>query len=139
MRTSKNLTALKIILVLIGLFIIGSGLNIGLGGISTLGWGGQKDFIEITNVRNFLIQDSHIRFVGGLWLGVGLFFLLAATNPPKYKQRLQFAFVLIFLGGILRLFQFHSEVTFGLPVVGSLIAELVGMPLMYWWTARKIK
>ena len=139
MRTRKSLTALKIILVLAGIFIIGSGLNIGVGGIHTLGWGVQKGFIEVTNARNFLIQDNHVRFVGGIWLGIGFLFLLSATNPAKHKQRLQFSFILIFLGGVLRLFQFHPEVTFGPAIVGSLIAELVGMPLMYWWTARQIK
>ena len=136
---SKNIKAIKIVLLLAGIFIMFSGLNIGLGGIRTLGWGGQKNFVEVTNMNAFLIQDSHVRFVGAVWLGVGLFFILALTNLEKYKHQLYLTFVLIFLGGVMRLFQLHLEVTFGPYVVGSFIAEIVGMPLLYLWISRTLK
>ena len=132
----KNTTALRIVLLLAGLFIVLSGLNIGLGGMNTLGWGGQKDFFQVTDEQPFRIQDSHVRFVGGLWLGIGFLFLLAITRVEKYIGLLKFCCCLIFLGGLMRLFQGHPEISFRLPVVGSLIAELVGMPLLYYWLGR---
>ncbi|MCW3091643.1 MAG: hypothetical protein JWP81_2712 [Ferruginibacter sp.] len=136
---TKRTIGLRIVLILMGLFIISSGLNIGLGGMLTLGWGGPNNFFEVTNMRPYLVQDSHVRFVGGIWLGIGLFFLIAATDLKKYKLNLCFSFALIFLGGLLRLAQMHFEITFGLPVVGSLIAELVGMPLLYLWLTKVLQ
>ncbi len=132
----KKTTGLSIVLVLMALFIMASGLNIGLGGMLSLGWGGQTDFFRVTNMHDYLVQDSHVRFVAGPWLGIGLFFLVAATNLQKYRLNLSFSFMLIFLGGILRLLQGHFEITFTLPIIASLIAELIGMPLLYWWLMR---
>jgi hypothetical protein len=131
--------ALRVVLVIAGLLIILTGLNIALGGILTLGWQGQTVFFEVTDQHSYLVQDSHIRFIGGLWLGIGLFFLVAATNVRKYKGALFLAFALIFLGGLARLSQMHLEITFGPQIIGSLIAELVGMPLLYLWVSKAIK
>lgn len=132
MQPKKNLL-LKIVLALMAAFIVLSGLNIGLGGIPTLGWGGQKNFLTIINERDYRIQDSHVRYVGGLWLGIGLFFFLSLSNLVKFKTILFFCFVLIFFGGIIRLFQAHPDTMFRLPVLPSLVAELIGMPLLFFW------
>jgi hypothetical protein len=89
MQPKKNLL-LKIVLALTATFIVLSGLNIGLGGIPTLGWGGQKDFLTVTNETDYRIQDSHVRYVGGLWLGIGLFFFLSLTNLAKVQNHSSF-------------------------------------------------
>lgn len=133
-----NSIALRVVLVLAGLIIIFTGLNTALGGMLTLGWQGQTVFFQVTDEHAYLVQDSHIRFLGGLWLGIGLFFLLASTNLQKFKSALYLAFALIFLGGLARFSQMHIEVTLGPAIVGSLIAELVGMPLLYLWLARTL-
>lgn len=134
----KTHLLLKIVLALMAAFIVLSGLNIGLGGIPTLGWGGQKDFFTVTKPTDYYIQDSHVRYVGGLWLGIGLFFFLSLTNLAKYKPLLLFCFVLIFFGGLLRLFQGQPATTFGLPVLPSLLAELAGMPLLFFWVQKAV-
>lgn len=134
----KKLPPLKIVLFLGGLFIVLSGLNIGLGGIQTLGWGGQKDFLTITKPTDFSIQDSHVRYVGGLWLGIGLLFLVSVFRLVQFKSFLLFSFVLIFLGGVLRLFQGEPETTFRLPVLGSLLGELIVMPLLFYWVNKSV-
>jgi hypothetical protein len=137
MQPKKNLL-LKIVLALTATFIVLSGLNIGLGGIPTLGWGGQKDFLTVTNETDYRIQDSHVRYVGGLWLGIGLFFFLSLTNLARFKTILLFCFVLIFFGGILRLFQGQPDTTFRLPVLPSLLAELLGMPFLFFWLQKVV-
>jgi hypothetical protein len=134
----KKFVFLKIALVLAGIYVIGSGLNIGLGGILTLGWGGSKDFASVTDEHAFLIQDSHVRFVGGVWTGVGLLLALSVTNLAKFKPLLYLAFVLVFLGGLCRLGQGHPEVTFHLPILGSFLAELIGMPLLAYWVSKSV-
>jgi uncharacterized protein DUF4345 len=133
---NANSIALRIVLVLAGLIITFTGLNTALGGMLTLGWQGQTVFFQVTDQHAYLVQDSHIRFLGGLWFGIGLFFILASTNVQKFKGALYLAFALIFLGGLARFSQMHLEITFGPEIVGSLIAELVGMPLLYLWVNR---
>ena len=137
--TKASSAALKVVLVLAGLMIILTGLNIALGGMLTLGWQGQTGFFEVTDRQSYLVQDSHIRFIGGLWLGIGLFFLIAATNVAKFKTALFLAFALIFLGGLARFSQMHFDVTFGPKIIGSLIAELVGMPILYLWVNASLR
>lgn len=135
---NANSIALRVVLVLAGLIIILTGLNTALGGMLTLGWQGQTVFFQVTDEHSYLVQDSHVRFLGGLWLGIGLFFLLASTNVRKCRSALFLAFALIFLGGLARFSQMRLEVTFGPEIVGSLIAELVGMPVLYLWVARTL-
>jgi len=103
--------ALRVVLVIAGLLIILTGLNIALGGILTLGWQGQTVFFEVTDQHSYLVQDSHIRFIGGLWLGIGLFFLVAATNVRKYKGAWFLAFALSFCGGRAVIWKMQLECT----------------------------
>jgi len=137
MKTRKHI-ALRILLGLAGIYIVLSGINIAVGGMPTLGLGGQKDFFKVTDMQPSLVQDSHIRFVGGVWMGIGLFFIVCAFNIVKYKKQLLFAFSLIFIGGLSRLFQGHPEITFSKYIIGSLIAEVIGMPALYIWVNKTV-
>ena len=138
MSKSKTV-AIKIVLVLAGLYIVLSGMNIGFGGIETLGWGGQSNFVQVTDMKSYLIQDSHVRFVGGVWLGVGLLFILSVSDLKKYKNILYFCMALVFIGGLMRIAQMHFEVTFGPNIIGPVLAELIGMPLLYLWFSKTMK
>lgn len=134
-----NAIALRVVLVLAGIVIIFTGVNTAFGGMLTLGWQGQTTFFEVTDQHSYLVQDSHIRFLGGLWMGVGLLFIVTSSNVERHQSALRFALVLIFLGGLARFSQMQLDITFGKDIVGSLIAELVGMPLLYFWLSRMIK
>ncbi len=134
-----NAIALRVVLILAGLIIIFTGVNTAFGGMLTLGWQGQTTFFEVTDQHSYLVQDSHIRFLGGLWMGMGLLFIFAARNVERHQNVLKFALVLIFLGGLARFSQMQLDITFGKEIVGSLVAELVGMPLLYFWLSRTLK
>jgi hypothetical protein len=41
-------------------------------------------------------------------------------------------------GGMLTL-GWQGQTTFGKDIVGSLVAELVGMPLLYFWLSRTVE
>jgi len=127
---------LRVVLVLAGASILLTGINVAFGGIRTLGWQGERMFFDVTNQTAFLAQDSHVRFLGGLWLGVGLFFILASTDLAKHRAALSIVLALVFLGGLARLTQVNLETTLGPNIVGSFIAELVGMPILYFWLAK---
>lgn len=123
--------ALRTILFFAGSFIIFTGLNIGLGGTTTLGWQTKIEFVEVINQYAFSIQDSHIRFVGGIWIGIGMLFMISTVNLKKYRDLLFFSFFLIFFGGLMRLFQPDLEITFSPDILGSFLCEILGMPLLY--------
>jgi len=131
-----SLTGLRVVLALAGAIITYTGLNVALGGIPTLGWQGEKLILEAANERTFLVQDSNVRFFGGLWIGIGLFFLVAPLNLVKHRAALRVSFALIFVGGLARLSQMRLDVTFGPEILGSSVAELVGMPLLYVWLSK---
>ncbi len=109
------------------------------GGISTLGWQGQTDFFEVTNKNIYLMCDSHIRFFGGLYFGIGLFLLLASTNLKKYQMALHLVFALIFLGGLARFTMMRFDIIFGPDIIASLLTELLLMPILFVWLTRIVK
>lgn len=133
-----SLVALRIVLLLAGAFTVYAGFNKALGGIHTLGWQGESQYIEVTNERAFLIQDSHVRFLAGVYTALGLVFLAGALDPPRFRGPLKVACVLIFLGGLARLSQQRPDVTFGPDLMGSMIAELVGMVVLILWVSKAI-
>jgi hypothetical protein len=124
---------LSAVLVLFGAFIVYTGLNRALGGITTMGWQGPADFLTVTNAHAYLIQDSHTRFLAGIWTTIGAFLVVAPINLRASRPVLNFIFAAIFIGGVAR----FSSLNFGLvlepDLTTSLIAEFIGMPLLYLW------
>ncbi len=135
----SSLWVFRIVLFLGGAFIIATGLDSGLGGMRTLGWLGSNDFVAITDPVAFAIQDNHSKFLGGLWLGFGLVLWAGVWNPVRFAQALQVAFGLIFLGGLMRVASGNPEIVLSADVLGSWLAELVGMPLLLLWLKRLLR
>lgn len=82
----SKLKPINAVVVIIGAAIIFLGLNIGLGGIKTLGWQSSQDFVAITDAAVFDAQDSHIRFLGGIWFGIGAVFSSAASRYLRFAR-----------------------------------------------------
>ncbi len=125
--------ALRAVLVLAGSFIVLTGVNVGFGGIETLGLQGSRTFLEITDSRAFHVQDSHVRFLGGLWGAVGIMFMAGAVRLHALRQTVLILCALIFVGGLARFTAMLPQVLLGPDLVGSLGAELLGTPLLAWW------
>jgi len=139
MNNSASTWGLRIVLILAGIYIIFTGINIAFGGIRTLGWRFSNDFVNVTNDESFLTQDSHVRFLGGVWVFIGIIFFIAATDLLKFKFVLKFALIATFLGGLARFTQMNLSVTFGPNILAPLMAELIGMPLLYFWLSKVTK
>jgi hypothetical protein len=133
-RSSR--TALSAVLAIAGVFTSFTGLNRALGGMQTMGWQGSTEFLRVVAEHEFLIQDNHTRFLGGVWTGVGLLLLISAFNPKRFQPSLNFIFAIIFLGGLTRFTAMRPEIVFGPDIVGSLIAELILMPLLFVWVRQ---
>lgn len=129
----NKIKVLNGVVILVGLAIIFLGLNVGLGGIKTLGWQTTRDFISITDQTIFHTQDSHIRFIGGVWFGVGAVFLIGGFALARYRPTLVILSVMIAIAGLFRLSGMESGVLFSPAILPSLMLELVGFPLLAYW------
>ena len=130
------LTAFRVVLVLAGALVVFLGLNVALGGIPTLKWLGERDFLAITDEAQYRLIDNHVRFFGGLFAATGLFLIFAASDPVGYRQAILLVFAAIFAGGLARFSAPDMSVVFEQEIVGSLAAELVLMPVLALWLSR---
>jgi Domain of unknown function (DUF4345) len=135
----NQLMLVRVVLVIVGAFIVYVGINVGFGGIPTLGWQVPTDFVSVANPAEFAVQDSHVRFLGGFFGAAGLFMLLAATNLRRYPAELRLVFVLMFIGGLMRLTAFQPAVLFGPKVITSFAAEVILMPILFFWLPRALR
>jgi len=124
---------LKSVLFLVGLAIMTLGLNIGLGGITTLGWQTSEPFIAITNETVYHVQDSHIRFIGGVWFSVGVIFCLGAIVQAALRPTLIILCLAIAGAGLFRLSGIENGVVFSPAILPSLALEVLAFPLLGWW------
>ena len=129
MTSARNV--LRAVLPLVGVVVVVLGLNVGLGGIRTLGWQGGGEFLTVSDPALFAVRDSHIRFIGGIWLGMGLTLAAGAVWFDRLRPVLVAITALVFVGGLTRL-----SGTLSPDVLPSLALELIGFPLLGWWTAR---
>jgi hypothetical protein len=127
----KNL--LNLVVVIVGAAIIFLGLNVGLGGIKTLGWQTTRDFVAITDAAIFYAQDSHIRFIGGIWFGVGAAFVIGGFTMRTFRPTLIILSAMIAIAGLFRLSGMDSDVILSAAIAPSITLELIGFPLLAWW------
>ncbi|MCH2251337.1 MAG: DUF4345 domain-containing protein [Cognatishimia sp.] len=128
-----KVSPLNTVVVIVGAGIVFLGLNIGLGGIKTLGWQSTRDFISITDTATFNSQDSHIRFIGGVWFGVGALFIIGGFAMNSFRSILIALSAIIAFAGLFRLNGMNAEIIFSSAILPSLVFELVGFPLLACW------
>ena len=124
---------LNSVVVIVGVVIVFLGLNVGLGGIKTLGWQSTRDFVSITDAATFHAQDSHIRFIGGVWFGVGAAFMIGGFAMRMFRSTLIILSAMVAIAGLFRLNGMDTEVIFSAAIAPSLAFELVGFPLLALW------
>jgi hypothetical protein len=129
----NKIKLLNSVVVIVGAVIVFLGLNVGLGGIKTLGWQSTRDFVSITDATTFHAQDSHIRFIGGVWFGVGAAFLIGGFAMRTFRPTLIILSAMIAIAGLFRLSGMDTGVIFSAAIAPSLAFELVGFPLLAWW------
>ena len=130
---------LQIVLGTVGAAIILLGLNVGLGGIATLGWQVDPDFVAPVDTDVFAVQDSHTRFLGGVWFGVGMLFVAGAVSLRRFATTLIWLCCVIAFAGLFRLSAGNPGVVTDARVIGSFGLELIGFPLLALWLHKTNK
>ncbi len=129
-------STLRAVLAAAGLFIAYTGVDNAFGGIASLGFQSATDFFTVTDDQAFAVRDSNVRFLGGLWIGMGLLFVAGAVWLRALKPAVCAAIALVFVGGLARFTTMNTGPLFGGALTGSLVAELALMPLLLLWTLR---
>jgi hypothetical protein len=125
-----NKKVLQIVLGILGLIPILTGaLNLMLGASALNIFGAAVS----PDVLNNVVIDSQIRFLGAIWLGVGI--VLYWALPAIEKQTTLFRLLIgsIFLGGIGRSISAFSVGTPPNHLIAAIVLELIGMPLIILW------
>lgn len=136
----KSSYLLRLVLALTGCAIVFLGLNIALGGITTLGWqGGGTSFVTVADPVQFAIHDNHVRFIGGVWLAVGLVMLIGSIAIQQMRQTLIVMTGMVFIGGLSRFSALDPDVLLSAAIAPSLVLELVLIPLLGLWISKAEK
>ncbi len=124
---------LRVVLFLTGCVIVWLGLNVGLGGIETLGWQGSESFLRVTDPEVFAVRDNHVRFIAGVWMTVGLMLLTGAVMLRPMRAILIATMVMVFVGGLMRLSSADVALLSSAEIAPSLLGELVVFPFLGLW------
>ncbi len=127
---------LRAVLVTTGLIVALLGVNVGIGGISTLGLQGPTEFFEITNQQVFDIRDNHIRFIGGTLIAIGGLLAYSGFRFEFARTAVPIIALLFVTGGLARLSATDASLLVGPDIAPSLLIELIGFPLLALWVMR---
>lgn len=127
---------LRTVLAMIGVIVVVLGLNIGLGGMQTLGWQIDPEFLTVTNPDDFAVQNNHIRFVGGVWFAIGLLFIAGSFALESLRTTLIFLCIAIAIASSFRFSAPNISILTNPDIIGSLLFEMIGFPLLALWLYR---
>ena len=116
---------LQIIVALAGIVPVGAGLMGGLLGAAMTGPGTPD-----------VSLDSHVRYLSGLLLGIGLAFWQAIPTIEQKGARVRLLTLIVFLGGLMRLLGLLTHAVPGPPMLFGLCMELVVTPAICLWQMR---
>lgn len=83
--------------------------------------------------------DSNMRFLAGVWLGLGLASLWLVPRITEQTVLFRFLWLMIFLGGIGRLVSMASVGQPLTPFVAFTALEILGAPLFVYWQHRVVQ
>ncbi len=80
--------------------------------------------------------DSHVRYLSGLLLGIGLAYWEAIPHVERHGRRIRLLTAIVALGGLMRLIGILGVAVPGSPMLFGLVMELVVTPLICLWQLR---
>ena len=82
------------------------------------------------------LLDSNLRFLGGLWLVVGLAMFWLIPHIERETALFRTLWLMIFVGGMGRLLSMAFVGPPPWPFIGFTLLEIVGAPFFIAWQAR---
>jgi hypothetical protein len=82
------------------------------------------------------VLDSNLRFLGGIWLGLGLALLWSVPQIERQGVLFRALWTAVFLGGVGRLLSWRLIGAPPTPFIGFTLLEVVGAPLFIYWQYR---
>lgn len=95
--------------------------------------------LQSLNLPHDPLLDSELRFLGGIWLGLGLTVLVTARSLEKHLFLYRVLWVMIFIGGVGRLISMVLVGMPPIPFIGFTVLEIVGAPLFLYWHQQVVK
>ncbi|MCQ8279072.1 DUF4345 domain-containing protein [Acetobacteraceae bacterium KSS8] len=119
--------ALQIAVAVLGLVPVGAGLAGAWLGPAMVGVAGAASTPSL---------DSHMRYLSGLLLGIGLAFWSLIPRIEARGGAFRLLTAIVFVGGLARLSEVFREGLPPLPMLFGLGMELLVTPLLCFWQAR---
>jgi hypothetical protein len=126
MTSPRETLALRAAVALGGIVPVAAGLAGVVSGAAMLGGHPAAD----------LTLDSHLRYLSGLLLGIGLGFWSTVPRIEAQTDRFRLLTALVVLGGLGRLYGILVEGLPPAPMLFGLGMELGVTPLLCWWQGR---
>lgn len=82
------------------------------------------------------LLDSNLRFLGGLWLVVGLAMFWVIPRIERETALFRALWLMIFVGGVGRLLSMALVGAPPWPFIGFTLLEIIGAPFFIAWQAR---
>ena len=120
--------SLQIVTALLGIVPFATGI-IGLFGL-------DDPLYAVMGLPRNALLDSNLRFLSGVWLGVGLAVFWIVRDIERQTVLFRVLWGMIFLGGVGRALSMAFVGMPPLPFVGFTVLELVGAPLFVLWQSR---
>lgn len=91
------------------------------------------------NLPHSALLDSDLRFLGGVWLGLGLTVLATVSSLEKHFALYRILWGMIFIGGVGRLISMFIIGLPPVPFIGFTALEIVGAPIFVYWHGQVVK
>lgn len=97
---------------------------------------GLPELRDVTDTAIFAVRDSHIRFLGGVWLWIGPADACGQPGVSTSAHRTIALAAMIFVGGLARTSEYDLSLLFSPEIAPSLFFEVVIAPLLAFWFWR---
>lgn len=128
---------LRAILGITGLVLALLALNTAIGGAGTLGWQFPAVGFEAGEALNAARHDSNARFFAGVFCALSLIVAAGCFWLHALKPTIVAFLLAIAAGGLFRLAQAGYSPLTDTALLPSLLAEVIGAPLLAFWVVRQ--
>jgi hypothetical protein len=123
-RSRISVLMLQVVIAVLGLVPVGAGLA------------GVIDGAEMVGAQASVAADSHFRYLSGLLLAIGLLFWSAIPSIQRQGRRVRILTLIVFVGGLSRLYGILDAGEPSAPMLFGLAMELAVTPMLCFWQSR---